>query len=152
MKSISFVGVLFNLLLLFEFLALDFLLHENQFLVRTLELFSHFLLLELPLKLFLTFFFDVFLDLSLNELSLKHFVLNTFYYLHFKLVKLVVYYALVFHFLFVLLQQLHPDFLIVLLHLDLLQLLPLLLDLLLDLLLLLSELQLHLPLLHGVAQ
>lgn len=137
MKSVSFAGVLFNLLLFFEFLALDFFLHEDQFLVGFLELFSHFLLLEFPLKLFLSFFFDVFFYLSFDKLALKHFVLNTLYNLHFKLVELVVDYALVFHFLFILLQQLGPNFLIVFVHLDLLQLLPLLLDLLLDLLLLL---------------
>jgi len=109
-------------------------------------------LLQFPLKLFLSFLFNVFFNLSLDELAFKHFVLNSFNDFHFELVKLVVDDALILHFLFVLLQQLHPHLLVVLLHLDLLQFLPLLLNLLLDLLLLLSQLQLHLSFLHCVAQ
>ena len=65
--------------------------------------------------------------------------------------QLVVNNLLVGHLLFVLVQELLSHFVIVLFHLHLLEFIPLNLDLLLDLSLSLFQLELHVPLLHGVA-
>lgn len=125
-------GVLLDAAVLFLLLEGNGSLHLDQVLVRLLELFAHSNGLLSAFKFLRALTLELLVDLLLNELTLELFLLELLDVAHLEVLELILHQLGVRHLLLVFFLELFAQSLVILLHLLLLEVLPLEIDLLLQ--------------------
>lgn len=152
LQSFLFSCILFDQFFIFQFLFSFLQLELFQLNISLMEVMFLFLLLQLSLMLSLSFPFELFLDLSPDEFTLQHLLLDLLDAVGLVLVELVLDDFGVGHFLLVFDHELLSELGVVLFGFLLFELLPLSLDFFFLLVFSLLEMILHLSFLHNIAQ